>query len=147
MIEINNHEHGLLITRAAQTLYDVHHDVVISRTIDGRLAGGVVYYDFTFKSIAMHIAGFHTHWINRDLAWMVFHYAFKQLGVTSIFCEIRSGYNDVIDLAHRFGFIYECTIPEVFPVDDLVILRMRAENCKWLNYQPKEITFGGNDGR
>jgi len=145
MIELGRIDHGLRIAKAVVCLLDVEHDVVISRTDDyGKLLGGVVYYDFTGKSIAMHIAGFSPHWMCRDLIWLVFHYAFVQLGCASVFSEIRSRNITTIALAKKMGFYVEVVLPEVFPEDDLVVCRMRKEDCRWLNIKPRSVTFSGN---
>lgn len=146
MIEIGNLEHGLAITREAKTLFDVHHDIVISRTKDDRLMGGVVYTNFTLESISMHLAGFHTHWISRDLAWLVMHYAFVQLGCSSIFAMIRSRNHKAIDFTSNFGFKCVTTIPGMFPEGEaaLVYQLHKRDAERWLRLTPKTITSGGN---
>lgn len=145
MIEFGNINHGLAIACAAGTLIDLGNDVIISHTRNDKLLGGVVYYDFTGKTVAIHVAGFDPGWLSRDLLWVTFHYAFVQLKCASIFAEIRSRNIKTIAFVKRIGFSEEVIIPEVFPEDDLVIYRLREAECKWHRIKPLNITPGGKE--
>lgn len=145
MIALNNEQHGFAIAKAARSLFNPLYDVVVSRVDrDNKLLGGAIYYDFTQKSISMHIAGFAPGWISKSLLWVTFHYSFRQLGCSSVFCQIRSSNQKVIDLAKKVGFNQEVVISDVFPDGDLIIFRMRAESCRWLDVVPYGITGTGN---
>lgn len=144
MIELQNEQHGFAIAVAAASLFNPLYDVVISNEKDGRLLGGVFYYDFTGKVISMHVAGFDPRWLCKNLLWVVFHYAFVQLECSSIFCQIRSTNSKALKLAEDIGFNRELIIPEVFPDADSVIHRMRKKDCRWLSLAPRGITFKGN---
>lgn len=139
MIALQNEEHGFAIAKSSRCLYNPLYDVVISREKNGVLLGGSIYYDYTGKSISMHIAGFAPAWISRDLLWVTFDYAFVQLGCRYVFCQIRSSNTEAINTALRTGFVQETTIPDVFLDGDLIIYRMRRENCRWLNLKPRSI--------
>jgi len=146
VIEIGRKDHGHVLAKAAGCLLNESCDVILSRTENDRLLGGVIFYNYTGRSVAIHIAGFNSHWMSRDIIWVTFHYVFRQLKCESLFSEIRSGNITVIELAKKMGFKEEAIIPEVFPNDDLVVLRMREADCKWLRIKPRELTFKGNGG-
>lgn len=146
MIELGRMDHGYIIAAAAGTLLNPVYDIVISRSKGAELLGGVIFCNFTGKSIGLHMAGFTPRWMCKDLIWLTFHYAFVQLGCDSLFVQIRSGNIKTIELSKKIGFTLEATIPEVFPEDDLVVYRLRVKDCKWLNVKPKNLTFRGNGG-
>jgi RimJ/RimL family protein N-acetyltransferase len=133
MIEFGRIDHGERIAEAAGFLFNPTHDVVICRTDDwGKLLGGVVFYDYTERSISMHVAGFGPHWINRTLLWVTFDYPFRQLRCANIFCQVRSSNEHTLKFIRKIGFQHETTIKDVFPDADLVVSRMYATTCRWL---------------
>ena len=147
MIEFGRADHGKRIAEAAGFICGPS-DIVISRTDEwGKLLGGVVYYDYTGKSISMHVAGFTPRWINPEMLWVTFDYPFVQLKCASIFCQIRSSNLKVLEFVKKIGFKREVVIPEVFPDGDMIVGRLRAEECRWLNIKPRHITSGGKNGR
>jgi len=146
MIEFGRTDHGARIAEAAGFICGPS-DIVISRTDDyGKLLGGVVFYDYTGRSISMHVAGFDPHWISRDMLFVTFDYPFVQLKCASIFCQLRSSNLKVLEFVKKIGFKREVVIPEVFPDGDMIVGRLRAEECRWLNIKPRHITCGGKDG-
>jgi hypothetical protein len=142
MIEFGNEKHGLEIARAAGFLFNAKHDVVITRSEEERLYGGVVLYDYTGRSVSMHVAGFVPHWINRDILWVTFNYPFKQLGCSSIFCQVRSNASHTRRFVEKIGFHIEVVISDVFPDADLVVYRMYDKDCPWMNIRPRGIVSG-----
>ena len=148
MIELGRLDHGARIAEAAGCLLDVNHDVVISRTDDwGKLLGGMIFYGHTGKSISVHIAGFSPTWITRDLLWISFDYPFIQLKCANLFCQLRSRNFKALDFIKKIGFKQEVIIPEVYPDEDMIVGRLRKDECRWLNIKPRYITSGGNNGR
>lgn len=140
MICFGNHEHGQEIAAAAGGVYNPYGDIVISRTgANGRLLGGVLFSDYNKKSISIHIAGLAPNWINTDLIWVTFDYPFNQLGVDTIFGPVPSSNIKALEFDLRMGFKEIARIPEVFPDGDLIVLRMRREECKWLNLKPRYL--------
>lgn len=129
--------HGDKIAEVAGFLFNSSHDVVIANCNSvGELLGGVVYYDYTGRSISMHVAGFSPHWISRDMLWTTFNYPFNQLRCASIFCQLRSSNLKVLEFVRKVGFKREAIIEDVFPDGDLVIGRLRFEECRWINIKP-----------
>lgn len=142
MIELGNQVHGYAIAKAAGCLLNPAYDIVISRSSGGKLLGGVIFTDYTERTIRVHTAGFAPAWMNRDILWVTFDYVFKQLKCASVFSEIRSSNSKALDFNRKLGFKEVAIIPEVYPDGDLVVTRLRSEDCKWLNIIPRTVRAG-----
>lgn len=142
MIEFGNIEHGWAISKAVPRCYNPVVDVVISRTKDGKLLGGVIYEGFTGSSVFIHQAAFDSRWINRDLLWIVFHYAFVQLGCKKVIGTIPSSDPELLALNLKFGFNVEHVIEDGYPDGGMMILSMKREACRWLDLKPREWKAG-----
>jgi RimJ/RimL family protein N-acetyltransferase len=144
VIVFGDKQHGERIAKAAGFLFNLTHDVVVCRVDDwGKLLGGVVYYDFTKRSISMHVAGFDPHWISRTMLFVTFDYPYRQLKCENIFCQVKSSNERTLKFIKKIGFDHEVTIKGVFEDADLVVNRMRVSTCKWLGLRPRGITRGG----
>lgn len=137
--------HGHAIAGAAGASFDPLKNTVIARVEDDQLYGGVVYYDYTGKSVGMHTAGFRPGWISRDLLWMCFHYPFEQLGVTKVLGEVISSNAKALALDKHLGFKVEAVISDVFPDGDAVIMGMYKADCRWLAIKPTLVREGNSD--
>lgn len=105
----------------------------ISRTIDGKLAGGVVYDNHhPGVSIEMHVAGFHPSWVSRDLIKAVFEYPFKELEVQRIFGRVPASNVRALEFDRKFGLEEIARVPGVFRDSDQVILCLERHNCRFL---------------
>jgi RimJ/RimL family protein N-acetyltransferase len=133
MISAGIEAHGRAIAKSAGTFFNPECDHVISRHENGKLLGGVIFTGFTGSSIGIHAAGFVPHWVNRDLLWITFHYPFEQLKVKKLIGQIPSGNRKALDFNENLGFKEEARIADVFPDEDLVVMSMRREDCRWLN--------------
>lgn len=132
MITAGNLDHAHAIGKATGYFFNPACDVVISREKDGKLLGGVIFTLFTGASISTHVASFDPCWVDRDLVWIVFNYAFEQLGVGKIICRIPASNRKAIEFGYKLGFMLETRISDVFPDGDQLIISMRRENCRWL---------------
>jgi RimJ/RimL family protein N-acetyltransferase len=132
LITAGNIEHARAIAKAAGCFFNPECDHVISREEDGKLLGGVIFTGYTGASIGIHTASFDPRWINKDMLWITFDYPFNQLGVKKLFGQVPSGNLRALEFDLKLGFIEEARIPEVFPGEDLVVLSMRREDCRWL---------------
>jgi len=120
-------------------------DTLISRSENGKLRGGIIYQDYTVESIAAHVASLGGAWLNRDLLWAIFDYPFVHLKCRNIFTQTRSRNRKGLDFTKSLGFKEIVTIPEVFPDgEDVVVFRMRREECRWLRLKPTGILKAGN---
>jgi RimJ/RimL family protein N-acetyltransferase len=140
MIHTGNHDHGHAIAKSAGAIYNPAVDIAISRTEDGVLFGGVLYNGFTGASINCHMAGFNPRWGSRDMLWVCFDYPFNQLGCKKIFAQIPAQNVHAIKVNLKMGFVVETVIKDVFVEDDLVVLSMTRDSCRWLKIKPQAIS-------
>lgn len=139
MIHTGNHNHGHAIAKSAGTVYNPAVDIVISRTEESVLLGGVVYNGYTGASINIHMAGFTPRWASRDMLWVCFDYPFNQLGCKKIFAQIPAQNTRAVKIDLKLGFTFEVLIKDVFVGDDLVVLSMTREDCRWLDLKPRNL--------
>lgn len=136
MIKLNDPSHGIAICASVGITYNPTYDVVLSRVENGALYGGVVYQGYTGASIAIHMAGFHPRWINRDMLWVAFDYPFVKLGVKKLVGHVSSGNQKALELDLKLGFKEEARIADVYADGDLVFLSMYKSDCRWLGLKP-----------
>lgn len=135
MIVFNNKEHGQRISDAIPRRFNPVSDVVISNVSDedGRLLGGVTYDGYTQNCIFIHQGGFDKHWLSKTMLWVAFDYPFNQLKVAKLAGTIPEHDKDLLDINRRLGFKEECRIKDAYgPGDDMLILSMLREECRWL---------------
>jgi hypothetical protein len=138
-ILINHPGDGVCIMARVGGLFNEVTDHCISLHRDGILQGGVVYTGFLHASIMLHMAGNETNWATRDFLWMVFDYAFNQLGVRKLIGLVASNNIRAISVDLRLGFRLEGRLTEMLPDphEDLLILTMLKQDCKWLKVTPR----------
>lgn len=142
MIEFNNVEHGYAIADLAGTSFNPDVDVVISRSEEGELWGGSIYTSYTGASVAVHIAGFRSDWINKDMLWVGFDYPFNQLGCSKLFGQVPETNIKALEFDLKIGFKIVARIADVFPDGDLFIVCMDRAECRWLKLKPRSLTVG-----
>jgi len=120
-------------------VYNPAVDIAISRTEEGVLLGGVIYNGYTGASINIHMAGFTPRWASRDMLWICFDYPFNQLGCKKIFAQIPAQNTRAVKIDLKLGFTFEVLIKDVFVGDDLVVLSMTREDCRWLDLKPRNL--------
>jgi hypothetical protein len=110
---------------------------------DGTPLGGVVFTGYLHASIIMHMAGVETNWASRDFLWMVYDYAFNQLGVRKCIGLVASDNSRALSIDLRMGFRVEAKLTEVTADGgDMLILTLTKADCKWLKVQPRY--YGSN---
>ncbi|MGE0677754.1 hypothetical protein [Pseudolabrys sp.] len=141
MIVFGVENHGHEIAKASGCSFNKNVDQVISRfdPATGQLLGGVIYQNFTGRSIGMHVAGFTPNWINKDLLWVCFDYPFTQLGCELVLGTVPAANTKALDFDLKLGFKEVTRVPDVFPNGDLVIVAMRREECRWLDITPNSF--------
>ena len=140
MIQMNNEDHGHVIAESAGVIFNPAADVVISHLDKGgELTGGVIYNGYTRASINMHVAAFSPRWGSRDMLWVCFDYPFNQLGCRKVFGQVPSKNDHALEFNLKLGFKIEALIPDVFPEDDLIVVSMSREDCRWLNLKPRTL--------
>jgi hypothetical protein len=113
---------------------------------NGEIAGGFVLADYTGASMTVHCAGDDKGWCSRDLLWMVFHYAFEQLGLAKLIATVRSNNYAALAVDLRAGWQLEAVVRDVFPDAHMMILTMEKETCPWLKVRPKGWMPGNDNG-
>lgn len=141
MIHFSNHDHGELIMRAAGSRFTPVTMEVISRSEGGVLYGGAVYENYTGPggSCIVHVAGFRKTWMNKDLLWVCYDYPFNQMDCTQMFCQVKSTNAESLALCRGTGWSEVITLEGVFPDADVVIMRMRREECRFLSLKPRNL--------
>lgn len=99
---------------------------------NGTLVGGFLIEDWNGASCTMHVAG-EKPWLTRPVLHYVFDYIFKQLGCKCVFGVIARSNTKTLNLALHAGFEEVISLEEAHPTGDLVVMRMRKNECRWLN--------------
>lgn len=147
MIHLDNFEHGQAIGDRIDAPFKPRFDRCVSRTRGGNLLGGVIYQDYRVRSVTVHVASWTADWLSRDLLWTIFTYPFDMLKVEQVLGIVASTNTRALDFDLRIGFKEVTRVPDVVPGGDLVVLSMRREDCRWLNWRPRYLKTGANDGQ
>lgn len=106
-------------------------DNVIALHRDGKIAGGVAYTGFTGGAVFMHMAGSEDNWATPDFLWMVYDYAFNQLGLPMVLGPVAASNKRALAIDKRMGFKFFAILPGVlWGREDLVILKMDREDYR-----------------
>jgi hypothetical protein len=101
--------------------------------ISGNIRGMVAYTNWTPNSCEAHMAA-DTPIAWRSLLGPAFSYPFEQVGVNIILGVIRGSNLKSLSLAAHFGFVESHRVADGWANgEDLVMIEMRKENCRWLN--------------
>lgn len=141
MIYHGHKEHGRAVMQSIESAYSPVTMQVISREENGELYGGVIYENYTGAggSLLAHVAGFRPNWLNRDMLYIMFDYPFKQLGCKVIYLQVASKNEASLKFAKSLGFVEYVTIEDVFPDDNMILLRMKRDDCRFLNVKPRTV--------
>lgn len=100
--------------------------------------GGFVLDGFTGHCATVHMAGDRPGWATRDLLWMLFDYAFRQLDIKKLLGLVRSNNHAALALDLRGGWRIETVVRDLYGPDvHGFVLYMTPDFCPWLNYVPK----------
>lgn len=144
-IELGNADHARIVAEMAPCTFVPGHTRVISRTIEGVFAGGVLYEGYIpGGSITMHAAATDPRWWNRDMAWAVFAYPFAILGVSVCLIFVLASNRRSLKFCRGIGFQDEHVVPDAAPGGGVVLLSMRKSGCRWLNGPPPKGFLQGS---
>jgi RimJ/RimL family protein N-acetyltransferase len=137
-ILFNNPDFTRAVCHRASAIVNIEFDISICSVANGKLLGGVVYSNYTGSggSVLCHMAGWSPHWMTRDLLYVGFDYPFNGLKVRKIFATIPSDNWNAIHINKRWGFRDECTLTDVYPGADMIVLSMQREDCRFLGLKP-----------
>lgn len=107
---------------------------------DGQILGGFVVGSYFGRSMTVHMAGEDKHWCSRELLWLIFEYAFNQNNCHKMVTPVRSDNALALSLDLRAGWQLETAIDDLYePGVHMMILTMTREQCRWLNYRPRQF--------
>lgn len=112
----------------------------------GRTRGMVAYDGWTKSAVQAHMA------VDTPIAWRhlirpAFAFPFEQHGRSIIYAVIQASNQRSLQLAVHFGFVELHHYRDAWAVgEDIVVLEMRKENCRWLSGQSGEQKGGGRWG-
>src|SRR5215510_1662195 len=106
-VRINDPEAGPWIMGQLGAAFMPRFDNSFSTWLDGKLLGGFVLTWYLRGSITCHMAAQDKRWFTRELAWLMFHYAFKQLGVYKMLTPLASDEHRIIAMDMRAGWNLE----------------------------------------
>jgi hypothetical protein len=99
---------------------------------DGQIVGGFVCAGFMGTSMQVHMAGTDEKWCSRELLWLLFDYAFVELGCTKLIAPVPSWNQAALRMDLRAGWRLEAVLSNVTPDGDLMLLTMTRDECPWL---------------
>lgn len=100
---------------------------------DGELVAGVLYEDFNGANVVMHVASDGTRqWLNLEYLHKCFEYPFAQLGCARVTGIVPSANEAALHFDMRLGFEVEARLEGAHPDGDLIVLRMKREECRWI---------------
>ena len=147
MLKINDPHAIRTISQAISVRFVSGYDQCVARfTPEGKLLGGVLYTDFNFASIQMHVAGFERRWLDRELLYIAFDYPFNKANVNKIICTIRETNKSSLDFCLNLGFSIETRVKDVFVDGDMLITALYKADCRFLKMRPPPLTFEGSHG-
>lgn len=117
---------------AAKILGEQIDGTCIGNELNGKLRAVVVYCGFSGQSCVIHIASEGHHWMTKGFLKIAFEYPFKILKLKVILATIAGNNEKSLRLSRHLGFQEVATIADAHNDGDLVILKMRFEDCKWI---------------
>lgn len=100
---------------------------------NGQIIAGVAYANWNGVNVECHIASDGSkRWLTRQYLWTIFDYPFNQLRANRITICIGEGNTDSTRFAKHLGFTLEAKLQDAHPTGDLMIFRMFAKECRFL---------------
>jgi RimJ/RimL family protein N-acetyltransferase len=100
---------------------------------NGELIAGVIFDSFSANArCSMHCAGIGKHWLTREFLNVCFDYAFNQANCKVVINTIAAKNVASINFTKHCGFKVQTVITDGAGDDDLVILVLHRDNCRFL---------------
>jgi hypothetical protein len=142
-IRINAPGAGDWIMSRVGGVFTPRYDHSFARFLGSNVRGGFVLTQYLGNSMTVHMAGDDKRWCNRELLWLVFHYAFIQLGCSKLLSPMAADDEVSMPMQIRAGWQIEAVVKDVYaPGRHMLVLTMSREACPWLNYRPKDWQDG-----
>lgn len=105
---------------------------------DGELVMVVVFDNFSAVDCNVHLCSDGSRrWMNKDILLAAMAYVFVQLKLNRITGLVPAKKTDVIAFDEHFGFEREGYCRKALPDDDLVILGLLRENCRFITEEQR----------
>jgi len=105
---------------------------------NGELVMVAVFDNFSALDCNVHLASDGSRrWMNKELLLSVFAYVFVQLKLNRITGMVPAKRTDVIEFDEHFGFVREGLIRKAMRDDDIVILGMLREECRFITEEQR----------
>lgn len=124
-------DHAKRIARSAGIGFDPDVDFVISR-VGPQLLGGVIFTNYTKRTVQMHMAGFVPRWATPRFMWVIYDFPFNMLKVEQVIATVATTNRRSLDITYKMGFEPITIVPGVVPGGDMEILSMSRAECRWL---------------
>ena len=99
----------------------------------GKLCGVVAYNGFVGATCCIHCAGDDSNWASPEFLYASFDYPFNKCKLVAVFGTLASNNLQALRLDQHLGFRQVHIVPQGWDSEnDLIILEMRRENCRWL---------------
>jgi hypothetical protein len=131
-IRVNHPGDGAWVAERAEERFDPERDHSLCNYDGSNILGGFIFTDYLVASICVDMAGRDANWCSRELLWMIFDYAFVQLGVHKVIAKVASTNHASLAVTLRAGFVPEAVLKDVLPGGDMIILTMQRHQCRWL---------------
>jgi hypothetical protein len=132
MILFGDVGHAKKIARAAGCGYDPDVNFCVSLAKEEQLLGGVIYTNYTGKSVQIHQAGFAPAWPTPQFMFCIYDFPFNVLKVEKLIATVPSTNRRAMSITRKMGFTPTVTIPDIVPGGDMEILSMMRHECKYL---------------
>lgn len=106
----------------------------------GELLAGVVFENWTDRSVEAHIAALPgRRWARPDFFAVCFRYAFLQLDVEIMYAHVRASNIDCCRLVEHLGFREVVILEGAAVRDDLIIYAIRRSECRYLAMESHHV--------
>ena len=99
---------------------------------NGELVAGVLFDNFTGKSVQMHVAAVGKNWLVGEFLRFCFRYPFDQMKVRKVIGLVDSTNADALRFDLHLGFHQEAVIKDAGKSGDIIILTMTRDQCRFL---------------
>jgi hypothetical protein len=131
---------GDWIMKQCHGYFDSSRDHSFATHRDITLLGGFVATAYFGKSMSVHMAGQDKYWCSRELLWLMFDYCFNQNSCHKMVTAVPSNNRLALSLDIRAGWKLEAVIKDLYePGVHMHVLTMTPEQCRWLNYEPRQF--------
>lgn len=100
---------------------------------DGELIAGVVFDSFDIGArCSMHCVGIGKRWLTKEFLKICFDYAFNTARCKVIINTVKARNVESIEFTKHVGFTEACRIKDGAGNEDLVVLVLHRNDCRWI---------------